>query len=345
MYNKLKYSFKMKTITTIPKSKILFLIAVSVLIVSGYRTQAVSINALTSGNWENSSSWVEGRVPMCGDTINIGPGIIIQITTLQDFSACNSTMYLDIAGTLHFQTGKKLKLPCGSMVNLQANAFISAGGGGGNSNFIEICSQVVWNAAMGTLEGPLVLEVTPLPVELIHFSATALEKTIELSWITAAEINNAYFVIEKSKDGILYTSLGSVRGMGTTSNLNSYSFIDQYPSTGMQYYRLKQIDFDGQINLAKTVAIRWQTKSDFNLYPNPSNGELFLKIPPMESKEKGMLYINRSDGSLIVSAEIIFDEISSEMALVNYTGKLKPGAYIVRINLADSSFSKHIIMN
>lgn len=87
----------------------------------------------------------------------------------------------------------------------------------------------------------------PLPVELILFNAekTNDEKAL-LTWVTAAEVNNDYFEVQHSTDGIFFTVIGYVQGKGTTSEMSFYNFVHHSPLFGTNYYKLKQVDFDGQ---------------------------------------------------------------------------------------------------
>lgn len=86
---------------------------------------------------------------------------------------------------------------------------------------------------------------TPLPVDLLYFNAVS-ESYITLSWATATEINNDYFSIERSEDGINFYEIGQVDGNGDSNQEIKYSFTDKFVLAPVEYYRLKQVDFDGQ---------------------------------------------------------------------------------------------------
>jgi len=96
-----------------------------------------------------------------------------------------------------------------------------------------------------------------LPVELTYFSATPLpEKQVELKWTTASEINNDYFQVEKSTDGIRFEASASIKGAGNSSGILNYTFIDKYfPGSYVVYYRLKQVDYNGDSDFSKTIAV------------------------------------------------------------------------------------------
>jgi len=87
-----------------------------------------------------------------------------------------------------------------------------------------------------------------LPIKLGYFDATfnTTTKTVDLNWLTETEINNEFFTIEKSKDGVTFEVVGTLKGAGNSNEARSYSTKDFYPFYGTSYYRLKQTDFDGQ---------------------------------------------------------------------------------------------------
>jgi hypothetical protein len=93
-----------------------------------------------------------------------------------------------------------------------------------------------------------------------------------LEWETASEINNDYFTIEKSHDGLNYDEIGNIEGNGTTNNTFNYSFIDRETSVGA-YYRLKQTDFEGVFKYEGFLFQDYldQQENEITFYPNPNN--------------------------------------------------------------------------
>ena len=98
---------------------------------------------------------------------------------------------------------------------------------------------------------------TVIPVELTTFKAKAFNNTTLLSWNTASERNNQGFTIERSNNGSTFTAIGQVKGNGSTSTAHDYTFIDESPlwGLGVNYYRLRQTDFDGKTTLSSTVSV------------------------------------------------------------------------------------------
>jgi hypothetical protein len=114
----------------------------------------------------------------------------------------------------------------------------------------------------------------PLPIELSSFTVEAENADAILKWETRSELNNDYFVIERSVDGNLFHILGTLKGAGTTSDQNHYEWRDEAPLKGYNYYRLKQVDFDKHSNHSKVLRFYSEgpDESDLHIYPMPSNG-------------------------------------------------------------------------
>jgi len=115
-----------------------------------------------------------------------------------------------------------------------------------------------------------------LPVELTSFTAKVSGGKVQLDWTTATEINNSGFDIERSFDGSTFTSVGFVKGNGTTTEPREYSFIDKFEFKATQsiYYRLKQFDYDGSVNYSNIISVVVEMPLEYSLdqnYPNPFN--------------------------------------------------------------------------
>jgi len=117
-----------------------------------------------------------------------------------------------------------------------------------------------------------------LPVELLSFKGTEEEGASILSWQTTSEINSSYFELDRSADGIDFTSVGQVNAAGSSSSLLNYSFKDENPLSGINYYRLKSVDKNESYKFSETIAIDMGKGSNsVSLYPNPVYDLLELK--------------------------------------------------------------------
>jgi hypothetical protein len=94
---------------------------------------------------------------------------------------------------------------------------------------------------------------TGLPVKLFYFTGKKVENYSQLDWATAIEIDNEKFVVERSGDGVHFEAIGSVKGAGNTTVRQDYQWLDKTPLSGWNYYRLKQVDFDGDIEYTNTL--------------------------------------------------------------------------------------------
>lgn len=116
----------------------------------------------------------------------------------------------------------------------------------------------------------------PLPVELVSFIGTAKDNQVELSWATESELNNDYFEVLRSLDGEDFEAIGRVEGSGNSSELSDYSFVDKSPAQGANFYKLRQVDFDGTEETHYVIKV----DNDFvranvtmTIYPNPATSD------------------------------------------------------------------------
>lgn len=113
---------------------------------------------------------------------------------------------------------------------------------------------------------------SPLPITLLYFSAEGISWQVNCTWETVSEINNDYFIVERSKDGRAFEEIGTVDGAGNSNNSIKYFFTDKSPIEGISYYRLRQIDFDGTTDVSDIVAVRFDRKADeMVIIPNPAS--------------------------------------------------------------------------
>jgi hypothetical protein len=114
-----------------------------------------------------------------------------------------------------------------------------------------------------------------LPIDLFNFYLENLSNRVVINWQTLSEHNNAFFEVQKSSDAKIFETIGIVEAAGNSSDLLTYSFIDD-EKNGVVYYRLKQVDFDGKYVYSQILSSENATKTVF--YPNPSNGSINLSI-------------------------------------------------------------------
>ncbi len=113
-----------------------------------------------------------------------------------------------------------------------------------------------------------------LPVSLVAFNAVAKNQMAKLDWSTASELNNAYFDVERSPDARTYSSVGRVTGRGTTFGQQLYTFSDETPAPGANYYRLRQVDTDGTFSFSPVRAVIIRSNGELTLLGNPVSTDL-----------------------------------------------------------------------
>nr|WP_039452010.1 T9SS type A sorting domain-containing protein [Pedobacter glucosidilyticus] len=182
-------------------------------------------------------------------------------------------------------------------------------------------------------------EATTLPVMLVSFEAKSkTDGSVALSWLTASELNNSYFEILRSTDGVNFTSLGKLNGFGNSSQENRYGFIDGYPSLGTNYYLLVQYDTDGtrkELGL-RSVKVALKAK-EIQIYPNPTKGSININLAGSSSYEK--LELIDLTGKILLSKSI-----SKEESIISFDmSNLASGIYQIRLSGEGKLLSKQII--
>ncbi|MFY0628177.1 MAG: T9SS type A sorting domain-containing protein [Reichenbachiella sp.] len=181
-----------------------------------------------------------------------------------------------------------------------------------------------------------------LPVDYRSFVVQEDNSQVSLVWVTASEIDNDYFDIEHSMDGISFQKVGQRNGHGDSNEPLSYYFLHATPALGMNYYRLKQVDFDGQFEYSDIKSVQVGSAQDFeiNLYPNPTTGLTRLDLSLQQAQLPVQVVLMNLNG------EITFEyELSPGMANFEFdTSSYLNGIYLVRVIQGNSiSIGKLII--
>ena len=167
-------------------------------------------------------------------------------------------------------------------------------------------------------------ESSNLPVTLASLKAGKVDDKVMVIWATAAEINNNYFEVLRSNDGVNFEVIGTVQGNGNSNVLINYQFADQNPENGMNFYRLRQVDFDGTTTLTEIVEVNAGNQAQISLYPNPANTNDQIQIrsdvdAPMTVEVYSMA------GQLVSQAS------SNNGSLSLAANQLAKGMYVLRI--------------
>jgi uncharacterized repeat protein (TIGR01451 family) len=172
--------------------------------------------------------------------------------------------------------------------------------------------------------------INPLPVELFAFKGFQSQNGIQLTWQTATEINNSHFEVEWSTDGKTFEKIAQVQGAGTTNNMQFYTSLHSTPASGLNYYRLKQVDFDGKFEYSHIVNVERTTNSshdlqgsdiEYQIFPNPATD--YIEIHGINEGE--LVQIFNINGQLLKEFQN-----QSNHKILPITDLLK-GTYMIKI--------------
>jgi hypothetical protein len=160
-----------------------------------------------------------------------------------------------------------------------------------------------------------------LPVQLVEFKAVLQKSDVKLDWSTASEKNNDHFVVERSHDGKTFSEIGKVKGKGTVSTKQMYTFTD-FAATESRadvlYYRIKQVDTNGKKSYSKirSVAINPESIYAVKLFPNPAQDYLTVEVPGLTQ-----LQVADSRGAMVLQQTV------SASTVIN-TSRWAKGIYV-----------------
>ena len=174
---------------------------------------------------------------------------------------------------------------------------------------------------------------SPLPITLQDFGAEEEKGDVAIVWTTASETNNSHFLVEHSIDGKLFNEIGKIDGAGNSSKSISYSFMHKNPAQGRNYYRLKQIDFDGAYSYGPIEQVSIKSVSqNFSVAPNPFFDQLTVSLSqPMESRSS--LKIIDVVGRVVLTQDIPQDQLRFTLDLAT----LEPGVYFIQLGQGENS--------
>ena len=187
---------------------------------------------------------------------------------------------------------------------------------------------------------------SPLPVELASFVVQAQGPAALISWQTASEKNCAYFALERSVDGFVFTALGQIAGQGTTTQAHIYNWRDERSSpVAVVYYRLRQVDLDGHTSYSplRKVSLKVATPPRLQAYPNPSQVGQPLTIQ-FETTAPGAanLRLSNTQGHILYERSLRVESGSNTLSLPE-VGALPTGVYLLQLQLGPQQQSQRIL--
>lgn len=320
-----------------------YLVCVLYILCGTFNLEGATLYSNNNGNWNSSSTWLRNGIaslPTCGDTIYVEVNNTVTVNSQESYTGCSLPLYIYVKGTLQFTNGNKLDLPCGSFVSVLNGGLIKkATAGGGNSTLISICNVTFWNAAAGPLSGPVYL-----PVSLLNFEATFNDPSVWMEWSTASEKNNAYFLLQQSEDTYSYKDIARVKGAGNSNITNYYSCVDNHPVSGVNYYRLCQVDFNGDGYCYKPLSVFIRKKSKLMVYPNPATYRFVSLV--IESSVTSFVSFevrNLNSAMVLEKANVPIEPGYNFISLNNYY-HFRPSSYFITVQLNHEIYNQKLIV-
>jgi hypothetical protein len=303
----------------------LMVVSLFMLHISGYGQRDTTI-AIRDGSWHSASSWNTNRVPSNNTFVVIPDSVQITIEShIGGQSSPLNNMMVVVYGSLFVSGGQKIYLGCESGIQVLRDANIEASNNGAR---IYFCGDDVWRGGVGVQQGPFNIPST-LPVELIYFNVEKHSSGAMLSWATASEQNNDFFIIEKtSNNDMKFEYLATIQGNGNSNIVQQYNFIDNYSDNTQVYYRLSQYDFDGSYKELGIISFEDNLESENPKlqFQNPisQNDILHIKV---NREFAGQISIFTIDGRHVHS---IYDSFGTNHLLS--IPDLSKGTYLIITN-------------
>lgn len=234
----------------------------------GYTNNGKNIARLSNGSEVSINSVNNGVVGSSGGSPSASKCTTANSSWLNNSSTAefNGPIYgIQFNGNTKVLTASQSGLTAGSTYHIKLIITDANDGAYDSGVFIEA----------GSFSSPVLL-----PITLIDFKGMCNGNGIELNWQTASEKDNQRFIIEKSLDGINFYKIGEIPGSVTTNNIQYYLFNDFNPINGLNYYRLKQQDFNEKTTVFKIISVESNCLKEqdikFSIYPNPGKQNLFI---------------------------------------------------------------------
>ena len=182
-----------------------------------------------------------------------------------------------------------------------------------------------------------------LPVEMLTFTGElSSEGRVQLAWSTASEHNNKGFHVLSSIDGENWSEMGFVAGRGNSNNINSYLWnSDMINHSGVMYFRLKQVDFNGESAYSQIVKVNFGQGEENNMvYPSTSSSDIKIDLTKYADVDKANVTIINASGATVMNQSLN----SSELNKIDIS-KLPNGFYIVNVVINSKSTIYKITKN
>ena len=176
------------------------------------------------------------------------------------------------------------------------------------------------------------------PVTWRTFRAELDAHAILLSFSTATERNNAHFEIERSADGRVFATIGRVAGAGTSTRVHEYAFEDKAPRKGVNYYRLRQVDFDGSAHFSQVIAVQNGRTTGMYVVTAPGHSQTRVRLEE-NSPEEGSWQVMDGSGRVLSTGTLPAESRDFSFETAGWI----PGIYVVRLQCGAATFMQRFL--
>jgi len=229
-------------------------------------------------------------------------------------------------------------------VSASNTIFVGGSGDGWNNAGNAAASNGIFLGGGGDGWANAYRPTLPLPVNFLYFNVRKQGKNVGLlSWKTAREANSSHYDVERSTDGINFLFIGKVTANGNTSFESTYSYTDNAPFKGFNYYRLKQVDRDGRFiyTAARVLNFDDLDAGFVKYYPNPTNGMLNIELTDEIKMQEKWLTISNTAG--IVTDQFKIQANSSNIITVNFSNYPK-GIYFIQLKTTCCNSLQRVVL-
>ncbi len=184
--------------------------------------------------------------------------------------------------------------------------------------------------------------INPLPVEMLSFNAKVNNNIVDVNWETSSEINNDYFTIERSIDGVNFEEVATISGAGNSNEIKDYYYPDLSPFSGTSYYRIKQTDFDATFKYSEIKSVNFETETDnlgIIMYPNPVENTNSVNIDFSNNIEDVVFKILDMYGRAV---NVEYSINANNVVLK--TQELSKGIYFINLLIDGTKISRKLIV-
>lgn len=180
---------------------------------------------------------------------------------------------------------------------------------------------------------------SPLPVEWEYFGVAANPQGVMLEWKTASELNNEFFAVQRSFDGVFFEQIGTVAGKGNSTTGHSYTFLDEHPWPGVTFYRLKQVDTDGAFDYSNIVELRNDNPQVLlTAFPNPARDRFEFRLLGATGTTPLDIALLDATGRIVCNRRATSTRGELDVSA------LSPGIYLLKAQYQRETFQQRIMI-